>query len=527
MPTADQEKGIAKAVLDHRDPALRYFDLTRGGGMESAPMAQARRAFLEHRFEDCFTFARQALAEQPWRYEALVVEATAWRIKAINMGHAGASVREIRSVLVNHAMPALERAQELAKSDLDIHRARIQILSLLAIQDSEGGRTTLEPFEKAEAIVAEASRIQPADAELWSLGCYNAVRGVFVRIAQGEDTRERSRRLLAQQEDAAARLRSEAPSIIQGPRTLLLWQLAEGQWRRGEDPRPALQEALTRDVAMKEEHDEILNLLARYRAQHGLDPEPQIRQALAIIDHEDRMTPGWYYYDTLRGESRLIEATWAWWTGRDPREAIQGGLALLRGAVAKKPDSAYPYFHLPQVLALEARLRMAHGQDASDCIAEALRHGRRAVAIRPDHYRSHLGLAEAQLVDGLDRARRHEDPRPSLAAAARTLADARHCNPTDWRIALTEARVALAEAEGGGDPGPALARAAKAAARGLAVKGDAPELLWAGAEAARLRWTLLGDQTAKDQAREHAGRALALCPELAPARDILAAVTRF
>ncbi len=393
------------------------------------------------------------------------------------------------------------------------------LLTFLAVQASEGGRPSLETFLEANAIFEKACLIQPADGHLWRERMMSGVREVLFRLSRGEDTQTLCHRLLAQLKEAQSEL--QVPAYLEPQRIVLLWLLGESRWRRGEDPLPILAKTMNLPAYHSADEAESLNTLARYRGQHGLDPRPQIQRAELLVTPL-KGVDGYFYNNTLHGESLLIQANWEWWTGRDPLGTLRRGIDQLNQAVAKKPDCVYPYFHLPLLHALEAQVRMGRGQPAGSAIEQALQGGRRAVAIRPDHFRSQLGLCEAYLMQAVERASKDEDTAPSLATAAQVLREARRLNPTDWRIALAEARLGLLEATSAkGQVAAGLSRAEAATQRGLAVKADAPELLWARGEAARLRWTLLGDSEAKDRAREWARKALALCPDLAPARELL------
>lgn len=508
------------ADREHRDPALWFFGLMRGEGMESSTLGQARRAILEGRLEDCLIHCEEAIRLQPWRYEALILESQAWYCLALRSmvgTTSGRTLIEVRRLMEEHAFPVLDQAHQLAPSDVEIHRRRLANFYLLAVLDSEGGRPSLAGFRQAEATFEEACRIQPADGALWMGRLSARLRETFVRLAQGGDARTFCREGLVLAAQAGGQITD--PLKLEGPSAVLYWLLGEALWRRGEDPRPALAALDGLPSANPIEVAESLNVLARYRGQHGLDPRPQVERADQMLKDVERRGDGYYYTHTLRGELMLVQASWEWWTGRDPLAAIRRGLLQLRSAEAEKPDCVYPYFHLPLLLALEARVLLDRGQDPGALIAEALRTGRRAVAIRPDHFRSQLALAEAHQVEALAMARRGRVPADAFRSAGKALVDARRDNPTDWRVALAEA-----EWEGG-SPEARLLEAERASNRGLRVKPDAPELLWARGEASRLRWAGQGSVPDRALARDYARKAIGLCPDLAPAKKLLARLT--
>lgn len=160
------------------------------------------------------------------------------------------------------------------------------------------------------------------------------------------------------------------------------------------------------------------------------------------------------------------------------------------------------------------------GRDARHALGAALEAGRKAVAIRPDHFRSHLGLAEAYLAQAEADWAAGRDTQAALKAARDAGIQARRCNATDWRIAWTQARIALCAAQSAGSAArPMLVEADRALAEGLAVKADAPELHVVQAQVDRLRKERLGEASTRG-AVEHARKAQALNPRLVAARTL-------
>jgi serine/threonine-protein kinase len=524
LPRDEQLKAIAQIQARHRAPALLYFARTAASDSESFPLAQARRALLEDRYDTCVDLCKAAFKLHPWRYEALVLEATASLQKAGRLSDSGVPPQQVRALLNAGVLAPLDQAHQLAPSDVEIHALRIQILNSLAIQDSEGGRPTMSPFEESAKIFEEACRIQPADPVLWGDRFFNTIRELFVRLARGEDTRARCRDLLALHQASRAQFGGHPPPALEDPAISERWLLGESQWRRGEDPHPAILGVPPTPREQRSlERAEALNVLARYEAQHGRDPMPTIQEALRIVKLFVEQDSSYYYPETVMGETLLIQATWEGWNGRDPRATIAQGVEHLHRSLAIKDGSVYPYFHLSQLRSLEAQVLLARGLDPWPALAEALASGRRAVAIRPDHFRSQLGLGEALLAQAQVKARRGEDP--SFTEVEAAFRSARTLNPTDWRIALAMGRLELARAAWANQAGlpelPHFDRAGQEATLGLAVKADAPELLWLRAEAARSRWAATQDPKARRLAEDASRQALALCPTLAPARKVL------
>jgi serine/threonine-protein kinase len=498
----------------HKEKALWFFRFIGDLKQPLSAYAQAQIAYLERRYESCRRLCDLTLQEQPWRYEALLLAGNSV-LSEIDDGHANEG-RAIRGLIdrLPEASVFLTKASNLARSDLDVQLALNRAAMLSTVLESEGGSPTLGPIASARVFCETALRIQPDDRFMKE---WQALVGreTILRLAAGEDTRQMCRSSL----ERGREIFTSAPKGLGAFgefEVVALWLLGESQWRRGENPRPALEKALVAATAAKFNYIEINNLLSKYEGQHGKDITGRLKQSEQLLTTMVEENPKYYYLQTLWGECLTVRAQWELWTGRDAREASQRGKAHLEEAIRRQPNSVYSYFHLPLLHAMEARLLLVQGKDARAAAAAALRTARAGAAIRANHYRTQLALAEAHHVAALVERQAGHDPVSHLGRARQAIRDAWALNGTDWRIALAESRLALTQAEvdqaAGRAAGATLLVADRAAEKGLRVKADAPELLLCRAEATRRRARWQGDAKVELQAATFTQKAWELCP---------------
>jgi serine/threonine-protein kinase len=472
LPEAQAGPLKEKARREHRDPALAYFRAAQYGAAPDA-FNRARLARLQDQTDACIAACREAILAEPWRYEALILEAWAWEEKA-NEAFSRNLDPKAMEPLFAAGNRALDQAATIARSDIRVHRARISLNTFRASMVSERGRTSLEPFLRMKPVFEEACLIQRDDLSLWHSRFKNLSREGIVRLSRGEDAREHYRQglaMIAQAEHATG-----APHAgFVDPWAIFTWFLADAQWRRGEDPQATLDAVLKVTDPLGVEAADMLIIRARHEVDLGRDPSPTLRQAIQAANHVAGRYFAYYPF-TVAGEALLNLAEWEAGAGREARATIAQGLERLTRATTLKPASAYPHWHLARLQSLQARQCLAHGLDPRPAVAAALASGRKAVELRPDHFRSHLGLADAFFAAAQADFHRGGDGVRNLDQARAALRTARSLNPTDWRVALGEARVERFAARHAATPGPLLQRAREAVLRGLAVKPDARDL---------------------------------------------------
>ncbi|MFZ1615292.1 MAG: hypothetical protein WAT51_14035, partial [Holophaga sp.] len=429
----------------HREQALTFFHLSDRQGMEASPYSRAQIAYLENDWKKCRAFSEQVVQEQPWRYEALLLNAMALERNLYEKRNYQGHSAEIIRPLLQEAERVLSRAADLGRSDGEVQMMLCQITNELAMLESESGHPSLDPLLHARSTLEKALLIYPHD-ELLSTLLGTMDREILLRLAAGEDTRDLCRQGIKLAAEGFA-MTPKSIGTIRGQFGILHWLYGESLWRRGVDPRAFLETTLSAIPKAEMEQAEALNVLSRYEGQHGQDIRQHIHRAEGILEQLIRERGEYFYLRTIWGESMAVLAHWEYWTERDPVGAIRRGRAQLEKAIKIQPEVVYSYFHLPLLHAMEARLALAQGQNPAPSVAAALQAARAGAAIRANHFRTQLALAEAHHVAALADIQAHRDPMAHLTLARKAVRDAWALNGTDWRIALAESRLALTEAE--------------------------------------------------------------------------------
>ncbi len=476
-----QARAAQRGILyeKHGKPALEGFREGRGGALESGALGEARLALLEGNFELCLAKCRETLREMPSEYEAHLVASRAWSRKSMIVhGHGDGAAADASRV---EAERELAGAGAIARSDVDLLTERLVILSAKAVRQSESGLPDRALFRESEQLIREGLVLRPQDPELWHARMGTIYRESFIRLAAGEDC------LPWLQEQLELGHRAPRKPGEPSPATVLHWLQGEALWRFGGDPRATLEEGLGQIQGLDTNESEMRGIRARYLAQHGLDPLPDLERAEEICRGVEASHNWESYHQTVWGEVLLMRAQWERDSGREATASIREGIRHLELSIRRAPGVVYAHFHLPLLRALEARLLVTQGRDPGPAVEAALKAAQGALAIRANHYRSQLASAEAHRVAALAAHLQGRDPQPDLEAAGRALAAGLRLNPTDFRLHLALARLALDGHAWGDGGGAALDRAEAATLQGLRTKADAPELWIALAKARRLK----------------------------------------
>ena len=125
---------------------------------------------------------------------------------------------------------------------------------------------------------------------------------------------------------------------------LIYWQVAERCLRKGEDPGPALAEALKngeQPLFLRRDYlGQILNAKARAEAARGTDPTATLDRLL--VNFQPLLLqgrPSWTLCENA-AEAWLIRADWEASHGQNPNASLSQGEALSHEALQANPGSA-------------------------------------------------------------------------------------------------------------------------------------------------------------------------------------------
>jgi tetratricopeptide (TPR) repeat protein/predicted Ser/Thr protein kinase len=494
-----------------RNPALSYL---REAG-EGSDYVKGLIAFYEGRYTGAVELARKAVAQAPWFYEAVRLEAAVYTAQGHEAAEAGLYEEAIRHYQRSGEM--YRRLLERVPSDPSLHaddcdrRARLVEMAMTTGRSYEG--------ETAGALAA-CDRVLRVDPELT--------------------------KALSQQ-------------------SRIYWRRAEERARRGEDPAPDLaaairlaQRALAVDPSDSSAYNSLAvahRLLARHRMGTGVDPGEAIRSGIEAARMAVDLQPDLASNQNALGTAYMTLVESQQLRGVDPRPAARDAIESFREAVRLNPKLQPAHINLGIAWTRVAETRITQGLDPSRALAQAAAAFERAVAINPNSARAHNSLGNTHLTLGdyllargsdprqaLERAAasyqraaviqpayplphynlgftyrslaqalldRGEDPQKALAAADVSLDEALRLNPSDADIYVERARVDLLAARRalrqGRNPEPSLREAASALREAEALNPQQPEVFFTQAQVERCR-------AAVDDGLDRIGKALAINP---------------
>jgi len=521
------DPAASKATYDqlrgrYVDQALSFFQQAQGQGQEDPAFGEAQVAMLKADYETCIQKCRAAFTSKPWMYEAKLLEARAWAFMPLGLGSPSPRPTEWEGAL-RESQEAVQTALRIGQSDERIYAIELKRLIDLSEYQADYGIPSVEVFERAGAVFSQTLKIRPGDSKSRIQWMILRAREGWLRLRLGQDVRPLMREYIQIYLPVEDQIREAG---ISGWLGHLYWILADGQWRRGEDPLPALTEAgrhYGKDGFVRIQSD---ILKASALGERGMNPVAVLDEAERILraGMNQKDSPHSSYHGTVHGTLLLTRARWEWSEGIDPLPSLDKAQERLEANRDLDPRSVFPPLLLAEVHALKARRAASLGQSPEPELRAAMGAAQKAQELNPRHFRTQLSMAEVCQERARALMAENLDPSPALDQGRTALKAGLALNPTDFRlhlagalVELTAARRALSDTR---SPLEALARAEAAARRGLGFKADCARLWLALAKAQRLRaqWALKrGEATAPwvEEGLKHLRRALVLDPTLA------------
>lgn len=476
------------------DPALALFRQALTHVQEDPAYGEAQVAYLKQDYARCVQKCREAFQARPWMYEAKLLEARAWLIlsgQSLGLGAGPLQSQAEGLKALDASGEALEKALLIAPSDERIYSLELSRINQISVFQSDSGTPTDALFKRIDHIYSEALRVQPGSLELLDAWFYARVREGFVLLRTGQDVRPFMQATLRAARRDEARMRATGHGPVLG---LVHWVLADGRWRRGEEP---LTDLAAMEPLMRADHYDLaqpLVLKGEFLASRGRDPGATLDRAerilRAVSDQRDRD----FYHHVIWGHVLLARADWQMDTGVDPLSVLDRGIGHLEQSSRINPRAEYPYFMLTQFHARRALALLSRGRDPRPDLQRAFAAGRLGYQVTRSHFRLYLALAEAHCAQAIDLIARNLDPKSDLQEARTALSAGLRINPTDFHLHHQRALVELLAARHafslGHSPLDEISRAERAAKRGLEIKADDPRLwlLLARAQRFRAEW---------------------------------------
>ena len=460
---------LAELGRELRDPARGYLERADATGWRG-PFLRAQIALLEGDFPAARARAAEALAAEPGRYEARVLEGEAWfrEGKELLDFQKGEAAR----ATMDRAVAPLEAAAEAGRSDPAPRALLAEIHSYAALSLQ---RQSKDPSPRADLAASWAERAAALDPDSASLALSRG-RIVEARALFAEEAGRSGSLELFERAAASFRRAAQLAPRWYKPRCKIAYNaycrvsvLLDQEKPARAELAEAL-EAIEQAASLAPQDDEVLYLSVLVRATEGLvlrregrDPTEALGravesgEALVRLDGIPLSQPR-----IVLSDAHLDLALAGWSRSRDPRASLDRAVRLVEDSYAEKKEQAEGALKLLDALQPAVDLRAAVGEDVGPLLSRGLAVARQAAAAFPDVPKLRIHLAELLLQDARRRAGRGEDPAAPLAELEAALEGAGERAAAGARLAWKEVVAAGWEAERGRSPAPLLARAERA-----------------------------------------------------------------
>jgi serine/threonine-protein kinase len=312
-------------------PALASMEKSRAVRLEAPSYLDGLVAFYRKDYGAALRLAAQAHAEAPWLYEARKLQADVYLARGIeekDRGELDAGAADLDA-----AARLFDEAAEIGRSDASLYEGGAEARSRRMELDGDRGVSPEPDLALALARCASAAAARPDRTAPHTLAAY-------------------------------------AHDFV-----------AKFHWRRGHDPRPALQLAHAAaerarridgaDFATQERLGTTSLSLALYEIDHGLDPTSSIADGLASTQRAVRIEPSHPWAQVLLGHVHTLKARYAMGVGQDPTADFGAALASFR--TAARIDRGYVLAHVNAlwVFSFWAQWLAGRGLDPTPTVAPA------------------------------------------------------------------------------------------------------------------------------------------------------------
>jgi len=346
LPMARQEGEAALAQLakSYLAPAQTWLAAIGPDRPEQKALVEGHLELLRRNPDKALALAARIIAQSPSTYEAWVLEGSAHG----QQGFAHQLKGDYAAARSHYALAdrALHHAQSMARSDEGALKAQLnRRLAWLAVQEDAGerpGQTYAEIDALADRLLLLNPDWLPAIADkltvLWRRGDFELRKG-----KDPSSTLEQGMAILARAETLPG-----SGLRLHRDRANLQRVMAEVQFWKGNDPTACLDAAM-RSGREDEFTADLRWVIARWQRVRGIDPVPQLDQALKNLERPSFQNRDEYGWAGRHAQTWRIRAYWALEQGGNPDQAVSKCLEFAEMALKANPRSA------------EARLDSAYG----------------------------------------------------------------------------------------------------------------------------------------------------------------------
>ncbi|WP_438020350.1 protein kinase [Sorangium sp. So ce315] len=399
--------------------------------IEAPAYAEGLLALAEGRHEEALEKARAAFAGAPWLYEAKKLEGDVLFAMGSRHRHDAAAFDfEKMKAHFDRAAEAYRIAAEHGRSDPAVHAAECELWTQTMNAVGTRGEAMRPSFERAREACGRAVAASPRGPEAhvklaWVHSCF--AWWVASSMPEGEDADAVLREATARAEEALARSPDDAMAryvvaavfrarayhadLIGRERGELLERTIQG-YEAALQREPDFAWALNELCAAHAER-------GRYESLRGLDPQGSFERARARCDQVLALDPGLGNARVSRLVTGLHEAEHLVSVGRSPEEVVTRVHGMIDAMAQKDPSwTGAPYWRiwLDHALALYALDAGADPGPAFARVQASARGMAPGAAAYPESLRAMLATLEARV-----RMARGEDPAPAIGVVRETL----------------------------------------------------------------------------------------------------------
>ncbi|XYI02566.1 protein kinase domain-containing protein [Sorangium sp. So ce1128] len=433
---AQREARIAALEAEYRAPAAAHLRAALDGAAEGSAAIEAPAyvegllALAEGRHDEALEKARAAFAGAPWLYEAKKLEGDVLFAMGSRYRHDAAFDFDRMKVHFDRAAEAYAAAADHGRSDPSVHSGACELWTQTMNAAGTRGDSMRPSFERAREACGRALAASPRSPEAhvklaWVHSCF--AWWVASSMPPGEDADAVLREATARAEEALARSPDDAMAryVLAAVFRARAYHADLIGRERGELLERTIQgyeAALQRDPDFSWALNELCAAHAergRYESVRGLDPQRSFERARARCDQVLALDPGLGNARISRLVTGLHEAEHLIRAGRSPDEAVQRAHGMIDAMRQKDPSwTGAPYWRiwLDHALALYALDAGADPGPALSRIQASAREMAPGAAAYPESLRAMLATLEARV-----RLARGEDPAPSIQVVRETL----------------------------------------------------------------------------------------------------------
>ncbi|WP_437515254.1 protein kinase domain-containing protein [Sorangium sp. So ce1099] len=434
---AQREARVAALEAEYRAPAAAHLRAALDDGaaegtaaIEAPAYVEGLLALAEGRHDEALEKARAAFAEAPWLHEAKKLEGDVLFAMGSRYRHDAAFDFDKMKVHFDRAAEAYRIAADHGRSDPSVHAGECELWTQTMNAAGTRGDSMRPSFERAREACGRALAASPRSPEAhvklaWVHSCF--AWWVASSMPPGEDADAVLREATARAEEALARSPDDAMAryVLAAVFRARAYHADLIGRERGELLERTIQgyeAALQRDPDFSWALNELCAAHAergRYESVRGLDPQGSFARALARCDQVLAVDPGLGNARVSRLVVGLQEVDHLVRVGRSPDEAVQRTHRMIDAMREKDPSwTGAPYWRiwLDHALALYALDAGADPAPALSRIQASAREMAPGAAAYPESLRAMLAMLEARI-----RLARGEDPAPAIQIVRETL----------------------------------------------------------------------------------------------------------